>query len=564
MRTLVTSVFFFLASQVVATRTATIEGFVVRAANGEPVPFAGVELARTDSPASATYIASTNAEGKFALMDVVPGEYRLAATRMGYVRSEYGQRGPNSKGLILHVAAGQEQKDLRIALTETAAAYGRVYDKSGSPLPNVQVQALKFIYRNGRRVFSTVKAVVTNDLGEYRLFWLPAGQYYISATPLPGSMPDTMAASLGGNGVSLRAMPPAAGALIVLPDDPPSTPFYYPGTLDPKAAQSIELRPADNRGGMDIRIDDFRVRRVRGFVTNLPAGGAFTQIRLVSRDEVLGGFPDGSLPATSPNGPNGAFELLNVRPGSYYVTATTRYRTDQGTPLSGRIPIDVFDTDIDGISISLEPTVNILVQVSIEDQPSDSPDIRRLRLTLDTGQVAEPSPQQPGIFTFTGVGIAEQRISVASLPENAYVKSMRAGLTDILNEGLNVENRPDGFPPIQIVIGTNAGTLDGTVLNDERAGFSNATVAVVPDPSRRQRWDLYKNAATDATGAFRISGLAPGDYKVFAWEDVEAGAWQDPDFIRSYEDGGVSVVIVEGRKETVQLRAIGAQQFSGR
>jgi len=37
-------------------------------------------------------------------------------------------------------------------------------------MPNVQVQALKYVYANGRRVLTTASAMVTNDLGEYRLF----------------------------------------------------------------------------------------------------------------------------------------------------------------------------------------------------------------------------------------------------------------------------------------------------------------------------------------------------------------------------------------------------------
>ena len=38
---------------------------------------------------------------------------------------------------------------------------------------------------------------------------------------------------------------------------------------------------------------------------------------------------------------------------------------------------------------------------------------------------------------------------------------------------------------------------------------------------------------TDAMGRFHIEGLPPGDYKAFSWEDIETGAWQDPDFIRN-------------------------------
>jgi hypothetical protein len=50
---------------------------------------------------------------------------------------------------------------------------GRLYDRDGEAASNVTVQALKYVYQNGRRVLSSVQSAQTNDLGEYRLFWLP-------------------------------------------------------------------------------------------------------------------------------------------------------------------------------------------------------------------------------------------------------------------------------------------------------------------------------------------------------------------------------------------------------
>jgi hypothetical protein len=32
---------------------------------------------------------------------------------------------------------------------------------------------------------------------------------------------------------------------------------------------------------------------------------------------------------------------------------------------------------------------------------------------------------------------------------------------------------------------------------------------------------------TTDDGSFTIGGLAPGEYKLYAWEDVESGVWQD-------------------------------------
>ena len=109
---------------------------------------------------------------------------------------------------------------------------------------------------------------------------------------------------------------------------------------------------------------------------------------------------------------------------------------------------------------------------------------------------------------------------------------------------------------LEIVIGADGGRINGTVVNARRDPLPNSTVVVVPDAGDRSRSERYKVVASDGSGRFRVRGLAPGDYKVFAWEDIEEGAWQDSDFLRSYESRGTSIRIHEGSNETVQVTAI--------
>jgi hypothetical protein len=57
-------------------------------------------------------------------------------------------------------------------------------------------------------------------------------------------------------------------------------------------------------------------------------------------------------------------------------------------------------------------------------------------------------------------------------------------------------------------------------------------------------------------GRAHLTGIAPGDYRVFAWDDIPADAWQDSDFIRPYESRGKLIHVVEGNSDTVQLDLI--------
>jgi hypothetical protein len=61
---------------------------------------------------------------------------------------------------------------------------------------------------------------------------------------------------------------------------------------------------------------------------------------------------------------------------------------------------------------------------------------------------------------------------------------------------------------------------------------------------------------TDASGQVRMRGIAPGDYRIFAWEDIEKGAWQDPTFVRNHESSGKAIHINEGEKASTEISVI--------
>jgi len=79
---------------------------------------------------------------------------------------------------------------------------------------------------------------------------------------------------------------------------------------------------------------------------------------------------------------------------------------------------------------------------------------------------------------------------------------------------------------------------------------------LVPEGARRNRFDLYRTTSTDAAGRFHSEGVPPGDYRVFAWDDIETGAWMDPDYLRRFEDRGRPLRISEGGTANLELRVI--------
>src|SRR5207253_7954192 len=137
-----------------------------------------VEIRGDDGNARALHATTTESNGRFVIPSVRPGRYRLAISRPGYV----------SRTLSVAVAPGQVE-EVQALLTPTAAISGRVYGERGEPLGNIEVSASRASYPDGRRVLTAVQSTRTDDRGEYRLFWLPPGRYFVSATHEEGKSP---------------------------------------------------------------------------------------------------------------------------------------------------------------------------------------------------------------------------------------------------------------------------------------------------------------------------------------------------------------------------------------
>src|SRR5437867_4249532 len=152
-------------------QTLPLQGIVVKKGSTDPLSKATVEVRRDQENAAILDSITTEDDGRFSFGSVAPGRYRLTVTRRGYTRPP----------LTITLGAGQPAEDIQLNMALTGAISGRVVDAGGRPMGNVEVKAMKASYPEGRRILTPVQSVLTNDLGEYRLFWLAPGRYYVSA-----------------------------------------------------------------------------------------------------------------------------------------------------------------------------------------------------------------------------------------------------------------------------------------------------------------------------------------------------------------------------------------------
>src|SRR5580704_4162375 len=167
----------------------SVSGLVVKLQGSVPLPSSTVRFESIDDH-TRSFSGLTDTSGRFEVKGIQPGRYRLRVIRNGYITQEYGQRTPNDPGAILALSPGQDLKELLFRLLPSGVISGRIQNENSDPLPWVRVSALRATYLRGKRTLSSEATVVTNDLGEYRLFGLRPGRYFLSATYKPGQRLD--------------------------------------------------------------------------------------------------------------------------------------------------------------------------------------------------------------------------------------------------------------------------------------------------------------------------------------------------------------------------------------
>jgi hypothetical protein len=75
----------------------------------------------------------------------------------------------------------------------------------------------------------------------------------------------------------------------------------------------------------------------------------------------------------------------------------------------------------------------------------------------------------------------------------------------------------------------------------------------VPDS---RRYSLFKETRTADNGSFSLKGIAPGEYKILAWDDIEPGAYQDPDILKRYESKAEILSLQESDRKSAPLKVI--------
>jgi protocatechuate 3,4-dioxygenase beta subunit len=559
--------------------TGTISGRVLTADTGRPVKRARVAVSGGAAGGGRSGgSAVTDDQGRYAIAGLPAGNYNITASKAGFVDAIYGQRRPLQPGAPFTLADAQAATNVDLRLIRGGVITGRVADEDGEPLARALVTVQRYQYVRGERQLTAAGGDQTDDRGQFRVFGLPPGDYYVSASTsglgelLGRGMQQLAAGALGALGGRGGRGLGALGGF----DQPETTgyaPTYYPGVVSPTEAAKITLGPGQEAIGIDFQVQLVPLATVSGIV----AGAAeMATVTLVTQDGRGAAGPLGGQTFVGRAMADGGFVIANVPPGRY--TAIARSGGRSGDPRTAMQTVVVNGQNIEGLTLMLLPGVTLSGNITVESSGTAAPsDYSVFRVDVPE---ADPLPggggggrgggrggpfggsdrvEKNGSFTITGLQPGRHLVRVTGGgTQNGgqwTLKSVLVGGTDVadlpfeIKPGQNVDN-------VTVVLTDRGTDLSGTVRDAQNAGSAAITViAFSTDPQYwRAQSRRISTSRTGATGAYHIRGLPAGDYYVLATEDVEQGEWFDPAYLDSVKDKATHVTLQEGDTKTLDLR----------
>jgi hypothetical protein len=365
---------------------------------------------------------------------------------------------------------------------------------------------------------------MSNDLGEYRIYDLPRGKYYLKARP-PG-----------------QNFGPASGKK----SEDWFLPAFYPGSPDESGAQPVELAPGRQLQGVDFSLQKGHFTVVRGHVST-PEGALNVFVRVIHRQQ------NGSSSTSFNANADGSFQAVGLDPGDYVIGAECSV---EGKHYEASLPIVVANSDITGIELRPMPPVSVTGRLSVEGTTAAK--LTSLVVTLGARRSftqGSGNVHEDGSFAIRDVPRDMYEVTVQN-PPGLFLKSVRLGSAEISESGLDLTNSSSDAE-ISVVLSANAASLDGKVVNENGDPVGFADVAVLPPEAAKHRRWASSAARTDTAGHFSVKDLAPGSYRVYAWQRTASDYGPpDPELFKGNEAQNESVDLGEGEHKTVQVKLL--------
>jgi hypothetical protein len=473
--------------------------FALLLAQDKPAVEGIVLNALTNEPVRKASVTLDGGKNNYTTVSSADGKFRFDPIEPGDYNPRVERLGflqADSEPSV-NVSSGQEVKDLVIKLMPHGIIAGHVLDEDGDPMDDAEVNVERSLQVDGRKVSLSSDSERTNSEGYFFISGLKAGVYHLSATPQNNRTP--LASRPGEN---------------------------YARTEDPLP---VHLAPGGAIRDVEIRVRKSPVFRVRGQVSNPPK--QFGHFMLSGESQSYGArFRDN------------AFTFESVAPGNYTLTVSPSFtpRPD-GTlarpTLFCHVPVTVSDHDVDGIVVELAPGPNVDGLIKIDgDAHFDKPPTVAVTGSLGFEWV---TAKEDGTFGWTGLIPTVHPLNFWA-PDGFYTKSIQFNHQPVLNSMIDLTSGAGGT--LEIVVAPNPATVSATIT-----GGKNAKVALWNDAT-------FETSETDPTGVAKFKSLAPGEYRIAAWQKVDADYLRISEFRARFD--AQKITLTEGSHENIEVKLI--------
>jgi hypothetical protein len=515
-----------------------LEGTVVNSLTGEPVPRALVQVSGR--------AALTGAEGEFSFDGLSAGTTQVQLTKPGYFPPGAKARGWTSGSTV---TVGPDTEKVVLKLAPEAIITGRVTGQDDEPLEGAAIQVLAYISQgDGAQQLMAVSTSRSDEDGNFRIAGLTAGRYYVTV----------LAAGINRNGLGAQT------AQINLAYPPL---VYYPGNEGLAAAAMVDLAPGQR---MEAPFS-LALRPAYTVSGNVVTTGEWKQVH---PPMIVDSTGQSLIPVDTFDGKTGAFEFRSVPAGNYSVRLSGIDPQDRSRSSDHKIAIS---KPISGLRLLLKPGIDIPVVIRTEFtkpiqqmhascpstppgggfQQSDCPDYPKARVELIAADATglrfntDYGPLKDSqVFGIHGVAPGGYLVRVQAT-FGGYVQSVRSGGVDLLQESLRVAE--DGtVMPIEVVLRDDSATLKVAVRTEKPGGSGTIVLyaegAPLLSPTR---------GSTISAGTYSYVGpLAPGSYKVFAFDSLDGIDFARPDSLAKYASQAARITLSPNRESSVIVDVI--------
>jgi hypothetical protein len=450
---------------------------------------------------------SADEYGRFTVRDIRPGSYRLEARRDGYLPGTVARRDGYRLPPIVYLDSSQRWTGIEFRLRRWSVIAGHIRYDDAEPAAGASVQVYRALRYRGRVSYQLAGSAITNDRGEYRVFGLPPGVYYVAASSREQPSENvTEQARRSRSGVEepLRGYPT----------------MFYPNTYRLTEAAAVRVDPGQETGSIDIDLQPARRVRVRGQVTSGITGrvlnNASVSVYRLDADESVAMQAPVAAWSLRGDPAQPSYELRALTPGLYLAVADA---TEERKRLSARRVLNVTESDIENFDFTLMPAAKWTGRLRAEDSGLR---LESLRLSAeprsDRSAVVTAEVREGGAFEIELQPGETYDLFVQNLPAGVYIRSIRAEGFEYLASGL--QGAPPADIPLEVILSSKGASILGRVFTEEGAVATGASLMLIPDPPAG-RLQSYRETLADEFAYFRMAGVPPGKYLLLAW-------WEEP------------------------------------